>query len=484
MSERKNIENISREIQTRVEKEILDLTRKAGIYCRVFSRVKTVSSIKKKMTPTRYNANHKMQDLLGVRIIFYFHEDVDIFKRYLQYHFKYTYDSESTTLSDIKNDEVLLKSIKGGLRDKLFMPTRLNVVFRGDEYLKAKFDELFAELKTEEVEIAFIDYTFEVQFRTVLSEGWHEVEHDMRYKCKDDWENMLDESRMLNGIYATLETNEHTMAMLFTNMARKYYRHKNWEAMVRTIVRLHIIDSHISSDIRKHLEPYNSSIARGILNVKRENLIRALLLCPEDIPLTMDNIILMINQMQKSEIRNSLIKEYAHDNASAIYNMNRADVVGQLIKEEQATMAAQNIVISPTQTQMGIPISIISLKPEVVNVPTQFFIDEYTGRIEKKEIVVIDLDDIKTLNEKLTMKYIAPLFLNEFSRPVNFIWGALKNPESPEVLAFKEQIRKGIKKKLKLKGSSSVPNSVPELRIRQIPTTIWYEVALEDNIFN
>ena len=130
MSERKNIENISREIQTRVEKEILDLTKKAGIYCRVFSRVKTASSIKKKMTPTRYNANHKMQDLLGVRIIFYFHEDVDIFKKYLQYHFRYMYDSESTTLSDIKNDEVLLKSIKGGLRDKLFMPTRLNVVFR------------------------------------------------------------------------------------------------------------------------------------------------------------------------------------------------------------------------------------------------------------------------------------------------------------------------------------------------------------------
>ena len=484
MSESKNIENISREIQTYVENDILALTKKAGIYCRVFSRVKAINSIKKKMSPTRYNANHKMQDLLGVRIIFYFHEDVDIFKRYLQHHFKYTYDSESTTLSDIKNDEVLLKSIKGGLRDKLFMPTRLNVVFRGDEYLKSKFDELFVELKTEEVEVEFIDYTFEVQLRTVLSEGWHEVEHDMRYKCKGDWEDMVDESRMLNGIYATLETNEHTMAMLFTNMARKYFRQKNWEAMVRTIVRLHIIDSHISSDIRRHLEPYNSGIARAILNVKREYLIRALLLCQEDLPLTMDNIILMINQIQKSEIRNSLIKEYAHNNASAIYNMSRADVVGQLIKEEQARMAAQNIVISPAQTLMGSPISIISLKPEVVNVPTQFFIDEYMRRIGKNEIVVIDLDDIKTLNEKLTMKYIAPLFLNEFSKPVNFIWDALKNPASPEVIAFKEQIRKGIKKKLKFKGNNTVPNSVPELRIRQIPTTIWYEVAMEDNIFN
>lgn len=33
-----------------------------------------------------------------------------------------------------------------------------------------------------------IDSTFELQIRTIFSEGWHEVEHDLRYKCTKDWE--------------------------------------------------------------------------------------------------------------------------------------------------------------------------------------------------------------------------------------------------------------------------------------------------------
>ena len=45
-----------------------------------------------------------------------------------------------------------------------------------------------------------IEPTFKIQIRTVFSEGWHEVEHDLRYKCKDDWEGCELYSHTLNGI--------------------------------------------------------------------------------------------------------------------------------------------------------------------------------------------------------------------------------------------------------------------------------------------
>lgn len=51
-----------------------------------------------------------------------------------------------------------------------------------------------------------IDTTFELQLRSILSEGWHEVDHDLRYKSKSNWINQGDLSRALNGIMATLET--------------------------------------------------------------------------------------------------------------------------------------------------------------------------------------------------------------------------------------------------------------------------------------
>ncbi len=60
-----------------------------------------------------------------------------------------------------------------------------------------------------------IDSTFELQIRSILSEGWHEVEHDLRYKAKQDWIGNDVESRKLNGIYATLETSEWTMIKNF-----------------------------------------------------------------------------------------------------------------------------------------------------------------------------------------------------------------------------------------------------------------------------
>lgn len=69
-----------------------------------------------------------------------------------------------------------------------------------------------------------IDETYEIQIRTILSEGWHEVEHDLRYKCKEEWNNFQEESRLLNGIYATLESSEWAMLTLFEKLSYSQYK--------------------------------------------------------------------------------------------------------------------------------------------------------------------------------------------------------------------------------------------------------------------
>ena len=55
-----------------------------------------------------------------------------------------------------------------------FKPTKLNGVCRLPEYLRS-------EISTETWDM-YIDDTFEIQIKTMFFEGWHEIEHDMRYK--------------------------------------------------------------------------------------------------------------------------------------------------------------------------------------------------------------------------------------------------------------------------------------------------------------
>jgi ppGpp synthetase/RelA/SpoT-type nucleotidyltranferase len=79
-----------------------------------------------------------------------------------------------------------------------FAVTRHNLIF--------KIPELHLEDTKKAIGNAPIDETFEIQLRSILSEGWHEVEHDLRYKSKKNWETQDDLSRALNGIIATIET--------------------------------------------------------------------------------------------------------------------------------------------------------------------------------------------------------------------------------------------------------------------------------------
>ena len=212
--------------------------RRSGIFYRIFARTKSISSIKRKLEDKKeiYSPDgKKMQDIIGIRIIFYFMEDVDVFYQYLKN--SQNFMEESNSNKELEQ----MDTIKGieNLTDKIFMPTRLNLIFKMPPKCEK---ELLNILKSTDINYSLIDTTYEIQLRTVLSEGWHEVEHDLRYKCKNEkwWEYCPNESRMLNGIYATLETSERAMENIFSTIALKNYKKKDWTAMIRnhTCIRL------------------------------------------------------------------------------------------------------------------------------------------------------------------------------------------------------------------------------------------------------
>lgn len=286
---------IIREIQDELS-ESLD---KAGFYYRVFSRSKSISSVKKKLTAKKdlYKANgKKLQDIIGIRFVFYFSEDVEIFAEYLRSLDKFIEESNSS-----KDLEKMPNTDLGNLCDKVFMPSRLNLIFGMDEKKTRELQNILREYK-DDVEIRLIDNTYEIQLRTVLSEGWHEVEHDLRYKCKNDpwWEYCSEESRMLNGIYASLETSERALDHLFSQMAYKNYRKRDWQAMMRNHFRIKFNEDSLSPEIGDFLTR-NTRLAKVILKYGKSELSRLLFHANLSFPLRMDNVIHLINEMRGEE---------------------------------------------------------------------------------------------------------------------------------------------------------------------------------------
>ena len=279
---------------------------RAGIYYRVFTRSKSLDSIKKKLekkTEQYKREGKKLQDVIGIRLVFYFLEDIEIVASYLRE--ESIRDSESNSTYDLRGREV---DGIGGLADKVFMPIRLNLVFRMDDRTTKEFVKVLKGYEGLDCEL--VDNTYEVQLRTVLSEGWHEVEHDLRYKCKDEpwWGYCDQESRMLNGIYASLETSERTLGQLFAEISYKNYKQKDWEAMIRNHLRIKFLEEPLSPEIKEVLNESNT-MAKLILKQEKKDLLDCLFRTIDPYPRSMANIVYLINEMQEEGEKNDRLSQ-------------------------------------------------------------------------------------------------------------------------------------------------------------------------------
>ena len=270
-------------ITNKLESQIFQHLSQCGLMFRLFSRVKTTNSLHHKMQikGDSYKAGEMMiQDIIGLRIVLYFQDDVDALA--------FFYSCGEVVRSSIDT-----------LDTSTFRPQRLNLTCK----LPAEFVDDFRKAIPEEY-APYIDNTYEIQIRTIFSEGWHEVEHDLRYKCKEDWEGCESYSRVLNGIIATLETAEWNMKSLFDQMARTNLQNKNYRAMLRNKMHLRIIGEDFSANVNQFLHEH-PLVAERILDTDRFIIILTLLNHQKPIELTYDNLLFFINriEMNNQELR-------------------------------------------------------------------------------------------------------------------------------------------------------------------------------------
>ena len=313
----KQFETVRHNIEERL-KSYLD---RAGMYYRIFSRAKEEESIKRKLKSKGdlyHREGKKMQDLIGVRVVFYFQDDVVFFHNKLKTIEGYDPQNESnstkelnelsTVISTMEEDAAQTKKKLQKLlpfHDKVFMPERLNIVMEMDEYEKSLAK---MELETyHEYDASLVDYTFEIQLRTVLSEGWHEVEHDLRYKTQNEpwWDFCGEESRILNGIFASLETSEGTLSRMIDEITYKNYQHHSWDAMIRFHFRRRTSGSKLSSSLCDLLEK-DERQAKALLNIEREELVGWLWEIGPAVSITTDFLLFLVNR--KSFRRDDIIQ--------------------------------------------------------------------------------------------------------------------------------------------------------------------------------
>lgn len=280
-------------LKKKIEKKLSGI----GLLCRVFARAKTIEALNIKINkdPEKYQPNGKLiQDLYGVRVALYFPDDNEIAQEAIKILF--SYDCNSSTIDKPDSNS--------------FSATRCNLIFKLPEELIRDSSILASN--------NLIDKTFEVQLRTILSEGWHEVDHDLRYKCLGDWSDSDDLSRALNGIYASLETSDWGMMKLFDELSYRHYKKKEWSAMIRNKFRLRL-DSNapLSSEICKIFDE-NENVAKEIFRVDRDKFLYSALSNHLQFPIILDNIVYISNLLyvhckELVEITPSLIKDEVNE---------------------------------------------------------------------------------------------------------------------------------------------------------------------------
>lgn len=268
----RDFEKIPQEIIKTMADSLTAGLEKCGLYYRLFHRTKTAASTRSKLRAKNYQEGKRMQDLFGIRIAVYFQDDQALCRRIIE-------------------DRFSVVSVTQDRHDaNTFSPTRLNFICKLPMNLRQMVpQEIYDEYP--------IDTTVEIQLRTVFSEGWHEVEHDLRYKAKADWEGSEDLSRALNGIFATLITCDWSMLNLFDKLMYRKYREKDWEPMLKNKFRIHVEEDPLSQGLVNLLND-RSDIAAELYQIDRASLLDFLSDGRfEPTPLTLDNLVYITNEL-------------------------------------------------------------------------------------------------------------------------------------------------------------------------------------------
>lgn len=289
---KRQVEAIPQSIAHELERELSKHIDKCGLFYRIFSRCKGANSTTSKLLEkeNKYKTEgKKMQDLIGVRVALYFKDDIDL------------------CISIIENNYSIIEIVRDQEKSDTFRPMRLNIVCLMPNNIMSQFAPEIWGLP--------IDPTFELQIRTVFSEGWHEVEHDLRYKHKPTWESHTELSRSLNGIFATLETCDWTILNVLDQLAYQNYKENDWDSMLRNHFRIRTDSTNLAQEIQEIFNS-NQALAKEFFRVDRKTLLIHLS-NPHlhSFPKNLNNIVflaneIIINDSSLSAIAPRVIKEH------------------------------------------------------------------------------------------------------------------------------------------------------------------------------
>lgn len=296
-----DLSRIARNTTNKLEEEL----SKAGIFYRIFFRCKTDKSLNLKLSrlngdgELKYDASNKLiRDIIGIRINLYYVDDLVIITNFLKDKYKKSFVEEMIDQNDITQ----------------FKPTRVNLIFKLEKEFQQEFNEIVQDKR--------IDYTYELQLRTVISEGWHEVEHDLRYKCPDDWNDHSDLSRMLNGILASLELNEWGILKILETLCYQHYKNGSDSAMIRSKLRIRFEDFTLNPELGQIIKN-DDFFRKEFFKIDREKIILFLLRNYLFIPLTLENIIFVLNFYF---IKNAEIERITPEILTDVFNNRTVEV--------------------------------------------------------------------------------------------------------------------------------------------------------------
>lgn len=263
-----------------------DLNR-LGIMHRIFGRVKSEVSFKVKLATGKYSPNgKKIQDIIGIRITLYFSDDIGLVENILKD--KFTCIENSTSKDN--HETFQFEAIKN------------NYVFTIPDCNSLDSNN-------------YCDNTFEIQLRTILSEGWHEVEHDFRYKNKEHWSMHKNFDRQLNGLVATLETADWGMLQLFNELSFKNYKDKSWDAMIRHKFRSRLHGDNLIKEIEQVFNK-NNDLAKKFYRISRDEIFFQIHQSKLNIPMNINNLIFIINVFK---IKNPTIESILISHSKNLY---------------------------------------------------------------------------------------------------------------------------------------------------------------------
>ena len=271
-------------IATDTHKDIENYLSGLGLFFRSFFRVKDTRSLETKLGKKRYSKiGKKLQDAIGIRIVLYFPEDIDIVVYLLSKKFRIV----EKTIDEPDDNE--------------FCPTRCNLIFQLAERRASSFADNYAAYN------GCVDSTYEVQIRTIFSEGWHEIEHDLRYKCKESWDGHRDLSRTLNGIYASLMASEWSIEKIFDDLSYRFYKDKNWDGMLKNKIRLRFDGDILNTSIVDSFSRF-PLLAKNFFRIEKQTILKSVADHGLHFPMNLNNIIFFYNAIN---VHDDLISKLA-----------------------------------------------------------------------------------------------------------------------------------------------------------------------------